>query len=116
MLFYFIHTHTHTHTCLCVCVCAQLLSHVQLFATSWTIVGQASFSMEFSRQESWSWLPFPTTDLPDPGMKPVFLVSPELAGRLFTTVPPGKPIFIYVNIRTYVIYKYDVFIYISLSG
>ena len=111
--FLILYTHTHTH----VCVCAHLLSHVQLFATSWIIFSQASFSMEFSRQGSWSWLPFPTLgDLPDPGMKPVFLVSPKLAGGLFTTVPPGKPIFIYVNIRIYVICKYYVFMYLSLNG
>ena len=47
-------------------------------------------SMGFSRQEYWSGLPFPSPgDLPDPGIKPVSLA---LAGRLFTTVPPGKPL------------------------
>ena len=29
-------------------------------------------------------------DLPNPGIEPVFLVSPALAGRFLTTVPPGK--------------------------
>ena len=49
-------------------------------------------SMEFSRQEYWSGLPFPSPgDLPDLGIKPVFLASPALAGGFFTTVPPGKP-------------------------
>ena len=48
--------------------------------------------MEFSRKEHWSGLPFPTTgDLSDPGIKPMSLVSPALAGGFFTTVPPGKP-------------------------
>ena len=38
------------------------------------------------------WLPFPTPgDLPDTGIKPTSLASPELAGRFFTTVSPGKP-------------------------
>ena len=37
--------------CVCVCVCVCALSHVQLFATSWTAVHQALRSMEFSRQE-----------------------------------------------------------------
>ena len=47
--------------------------------------------MEFPRQEYWSELPFPSPeDLPDPGIKPAFLVSPALAGGLFTTVPPQK--------------------------
>ena len=45
--------------------------------------------MRFSRQEYWSGLPFPSPgDLPDPGIEPT---SPALAGRFFTTAPPGKP-------------------------
>ena len=48
--------------------------------------------MEFSRQEYWIRLPFPTPgDLPDPGVELMSLVSSALAGRLFTTVLPGKP-------------------------
>ena len=48
--------------------------------------------MGCSRQEHWSGLPFPPPgDLPDPGIKPSFPVSPALAGRFFTTAPPGKP-------------------------
>ena len=71
-----------------VCV----LSHVWLFVTLWTVAWQAPLSMEFSRQEYWSTLPFPAPeDLRDPGIKPVSLVSPALAGRFFTTEPPGKP-------------------------
>ena len=38
----------------------QSLSHVQLFATPWAIALQAPLSMEFSRQEYWSGLPFPS--------------------------------------------------------
>ena len=38
---------------------AQSLSHVQLFATPWTVALQAPLSMGFSRQEYWSGLPFP---------------------------------------------------------
>ena len=46
--------------------------------------------MEFSRQEYWSGLSFPSPeDLPDPGMEPA---SPALAGGFFTTEPPGKPL------------------------
>ena len=68
----------------CVCVC--MLSHVQLFATPWTIAHQAALSMEFSRQEYWSELQFPTLgDLPEPGIELKSLVPPALAGRLFTT-------------------------------
>ena len=38
----------------------QLLSRVRLFVTSWTVAHQALLSMEFSRQEYWSGLPFPS--------------------------------------------------------
>ena len=49
--------------------------------------------MEFSKQEYWSGLPFPTPgDHPNPGIKPVTPEFPTLAGRFFTTAPPGKPI------------------------
>ena len=62
------------------------LSCVQLFATLWTVAYQAPLSMEFSWQEYWSGLPYPSqVDLPDPGIEPGSLNSPALAGRLFTT-------------------------------
>ena len=42
--------------------------------------------MEFSRQEYWSGMPFPSPgDLPDPGIEPVSLASPALAGGFFTS-------------------------------
>ena len=45
--------------------------------------------MGFPRQEYWSGLPFhPPGNFPDPGIKPL---SPALAGRFFTTEPPGEP-------------------------
>ena len=48
--------------------------------------------MEFSRQEYCNGLPFPPPwDLPDPGIEPTSLVSPDLAGGFFATEPPGKP-------------------------
>ena len=63
-----------------------MLSHVQLFVVPWTIAQQALLSIEFSRQEYWSGLPFPIPqDLPDPGIEPMTLESPALAGRFFTT-------------------------------
>ena len=71
-----------------------MLSHVQLFVISWTIARQAPLSMEFSRQEYWSGLPFPPPgDLPDPGIKPASHMAPALAGVFFTVKPPGKAIF-----------------------
>jgi len=58
------------------------LSCVRLLATPWTVAHQAPLSMEFSRQEYWSRLPFPTAgNLPEPGNKATFLTSPALAGR-----------------------------------
>ena len=68
-----------------VCL-SQLLSLVQPFAVSWTVVCQAPLSMGFPRQEYWSGVPFRTPgDLPDPGIEPPSLGSPALAGGFFTT-------------------------------
>ena len=62
--------------------------------TPWTVAHLAPLSMGFSRQEYWSELPFPTPGvLSDPRIEPASPVSPALAGGLFTTVQPGKPIF-----------------------
>ena len=56
-----------------------VLSHVQLFATPWTTGLQAPLSMEFSRQEYWSGMPFPSPgDIPNPGIELVSLVPPVL--------------------------------------
>ena len=41
-------------------VFADVFSHGQLFATPWTIAHQVPLSMEFSRHEYWSGLPFPS--------------------------------------------------------
>ena len=61
-------------------------SHVQLFATLWIVPLQASLSMGFSRQEYWSGLLCrPPGHLPNPGIKPLSLMSPALAVRFFTT-------------------------------
>ena len=47
-----------------------LCSAVSYSVILWTVAGQAPLSMEFSRQEYWSGLPFPTPgDLLDPGVK-----------------------------------------------
>ena len=68
--------------------CVHACSVVWLFVTPWTVARQAPVSMEFFRQEYWSGLLFPSPgDLPNP----VSLESPALAGRFFTTAPPGKP-------------------------
>ena len=50
-----------------------VLSHficVRISVTLWTVAHQAPLSMGFSKQESWSWLPFPPPGgLPNPGIK-----------------------------------------------
>ena len=63
-------------------------SHVQLFATPWTVACQAPPSMGFSRQEYWSGLTFPSPgDLPNPGIEPKF---PALQADSLLSEPPGK--------------------------
>ena len=65
------------------------LSHVQLFATPWTVAHQAPLSMGISRQEYCSGLPFPSSGtLPNPRIEPT---SPALGGGFFTAEPSGKP-------------------------
>ena len=67
----------------CVCLVTQLC--LTLWGP-WTVARQAPPSMEFSRQEYWSGLPFPLRrDLPNSGIKPASPASPELAGGFFTT-------------------------------
>ena len=67
-------------------------SSILAWTIPWTVACQDPLSMEFSRQEYWSGLPFPSSgDLPDPGIEPESLSSPALISRFFTTVPPGKP-------------------------
>ena len=57
-----------------------------------TVARQAPLSIEFSRQEYWNGLPYPTPgDLPDPGTEPASLVCTALTGVFFTTGSPGKP-------------------------
>ena len=68
-------------------------SHVQLFATPWTVALQASLSMGFSIKEYWSGLLFPAPgDLPDPGIEPMSLMFPAWAGEFFTTTATRKPL------------------------
>ena len=79
--FTYVLIHLIMHACVPSC-----FSRVQLFATLWTVAHQASLFMGFSRQEYWSGLPcVPPGALPNPGIEPVSLMSPALAGRLFTT-------------------------------
>ena len=64
-------------------------SRVRLFATPWTVAHQAPPSMEFSRQEYWSGLPFPSPrDLPNLGIESR---SPSLQADPLPSEPPGNP-------------------------
>ena len=68
-----------------------VLSCVLLFATRWTIAHEAPLSMVFPSHEYWNGLPFPPPGyLPGPGIEPVSLVSPALAGRFLTPGLPGN--------------------------
>ena len=75
---------------LCVCMCS--IAQPCLTVAPQTAAHQTTLPTEFFRQEYWNGLPFPTPgDLPNPGIEPVSFVSPALAGRFVTTVPPKKP-------------------------
>ena len=72
---------------------AKLLRSCLILHNPMDLAYQAPLSMAFSRQESWSELPFPPAgDLPDPGIKLVSLRSPALAGKLFATSATWEPI------------------------
>ena len=74
----------HLYSQVVLCSVLNHFSCVWLFVTLWT--HQTPQSMGFSRQEHWSGLPFPPpVDLMDPGIEPLSLTSPALAGGFFTT-------------------------------
>ena len=73
----------------------QLLNHVQLCSTPWTVACQALLSVEFPRQEYWSGLPvFPPGELPTPDIEP----ESCLAARFFTIGLPGEPFYRYQHV------------------
>ena len=75
--------------------CDQLLSHILLGATPWTVACQVPLSMEFSRQEFWSGLPFPSPeDLPNAGIEFTF---PALQADSLLSEPPGNPFIISIK-------------------
>ena len=76
-----------------VCVHAQSLSDGWLFTTLWTVARQAPLSMEFSRQEYWSALPFPPPgNISHPGIESTSPAALAWADRFFTTV--HLPVFV----------------------
>ena len=74
------------------CDCAYSAARLcPTLCAPWTVAHQAPLSTGFSRQEYWSGLPFPPPgDDPDPGAESMSPAPAALAGRLFTTEPPGK--------------------------
>ena len=79
----------------CVCVCVHTHSIIQACLT---LCDPMDYRLPVSsvygvlQARILEWLPFLTPrDLPDPGIEPTPPASPVLAGRSFTTEPPGKP-------------------------
>ena len=98
--------------CAYVCACTQACvlshtSHIWLFATPWIIAHQTTLSMEFSRKEYWSGLPYPPPDdLPGLEIEPASPATPPLAGRLITE-PWGKPIpFLNNHLKIFVLLRW----------
>ena len=82
--------------CVCVCVCSVRI-----------VAYQAPLSMEFSKQEYWSGLPFSSPrHLPDPAIEPA---SSALAGDFFTTPIPAKPFFSRCRQTTIALYSTQMF-------
>ena len=79
--------------CVYICVLSRF-SCVRLFATLWTVARQASLSKGFSRQGCWSGLPCPPPgELPDTGIEPASLTSPDWQVGSLPLAPPGKPVY-----------------------
>ena len=94
--------------CVCVCVGRLVLSDSVI---PWTIAHWAPLFMGFSRQEYWSWLPFPFPGgLPNPGMEPR---SPALQAD-FLTLPLGDIIYIPQNSPFFKMYK--IFLCLAVPG
>ena len=77
-----------------------MLSRVPLFLTLWIVARQVPLSMEFSGQEYWNGLPFPTPgDILNPG-----IVSPALAGRFLSSGLLGKSQIFYPGLVSLVVW------------
>ena len=79
--------------CVCVCLCVFVCAHsvtqsCPTSVTPWAMARQAPLLVEFSRQEYWSRLPFPTPgDLPELGIELSSFASPALTRGFFPTAP-----------------------------
>ena len=87
--------------------------YIHIIYAPWTIACQPPLSMEFSRQEYWSGLPFPSPgDLPDPGIESG---SPALQEDSLLPASPEKPLYIYI-IHTHTHTHTHIYIYIYISA
>ena len=78
------------------------MGSAQSFATPWTVACQAPLPIEFSRQEYWSRLPFPSPgDLPDPGRGSLLHLLPWQAGA-FPLVPSGRSLCWVISVNSLV--------------
>ena len=67
--------------------------------TPWTVACQSPLSVEFSRQEYWNGLPFPSPgDLPNPGIEPG---SAALQADVLPSEPSGKPNYSVSDLKTF---------------
>ena len=83
------HTTFSQVTSFSACVCMCVLSCIWLFEAPWTVVCQAPVSMDFSRQRIMEWVAISySRGSARPRIEPAY---PALAGRFFSTAPPGKP-------------------------
>ena len=67
------------------------LSCARLFATLWTVAYKAPLSMEFSRQEYWSGLPFPSPTISQSLLKFIFIEFMMLSNHLILCHPLLTP-------------------------
>ena len=81
---------------MCVCVgvgvgvvCVQLLNHVRLFGTPWSVACQAPLSLVFSWHDYWPFLP--PEDFPNPGTEPMSPASPALQTDSLLLSHQGSP-------------------------
>ena len=82
--------------CVCACVCVLAAQSCPTLCNPMDCSPQVPLSMEFSWQEYWSRLPFPSPgDLLNPGIKPSFPVPPALQANSLPSEPPGKPEWLY---------------------
>ena len=82
------------------------LSCVRLFSTPWTLAYQSPLSMEFSRQEYWSGLPFPSPgDLPDSGIEPR---SPALQADALPSESPDSLTFHFPKCQALYIFSHEI--------